>query len=119
MPPHLTTGRGLLDWQVRSLKAIGSPSYPFDEAAAAETAGCAWDRDHDPLGMLRQAVAVLKSGDRTEYLRSLRVPTLDLRGESFPPVPQAGEAGEAQEAGGEFLLMGYFCRAGLDSFSYW
>jgi phage shock protein A len=39
--------------------------------------------------------------------------TLDLRGESFPPVPKAGEAGEAQEAGGEFLLMGYFCRAGL------
>lgn len=31
---------------------------------------------------LRQAVAVIKSGDRTEQLRSLLVPTLVIHGES-------------------------------------
>lgn len=72
--------QGFIDWQVRALKAIGSPGYPFDEAAAVERAGRAWDRDHDPLGMLRQSVAVLKSGDRTEQLRSLRMPTLVIHG---------------------------------------
>jgi hypothetical protein len=61
--------QGFIDWQVRSLKAISSPGYPFDEVAVADRAGRAWDRDHDSSGMLRQSVAVLKSGDRTEKLR--------------------------------------------------
>jgi pimeloyl-ACP methyl ester carboxylesterase len=74
--------QGFIDWQVRSLKAIGSPKYPLDETVATENAGHAWDRDHDPLGMLRQSVAVLKSGDRTEQLRSLRMPTLVIHGEN-------------------------------------
>ena len=82
--------QGYIDWQVRSLKAIGSPKYPLDEVYAAENAGRAWDRDHDPLGMLRQAVAVLKSGDRTEKLRSLHVPTLVIHGESDKMVDVSG-----------------------------
>jgi pimeloyl-ACP methyl ester carboxylesterase len=69
-----------VQWQLNALRAIGSPNYPLDEAAAAERSGRAWDRDHDPLGMLRQSVAVLKSGDRTEALRRLRVPALVLHG---------------------------------------
>jgi pimeloyl-ACP methyl ester carboxylesterase len=46
----------------------------------AERAGRAYDRGHDRLGMVRQSVAVLASGDRTERLRSLRVPTLVIHG---------------------------------------
>jgi len=82
--------QGYIEWQVRSLKAIGSPKYPLDEVYAAQNAGRAWDRDHDPLGMLRQAVAVLKSGDRTEKLRSLQVPTLIIHGESDKMVDVSG-----------------------------
>jgi pimeloyl-ACP methyl ester carboxylesterase len=72
--------QGFIDWQVRSLKAISSPGYPFDEVAVADRAGRAWDRDHDSSGMLRQSVAVLKSGDRTEKLRMVNVPTLVIHG---------------------------------------
>jgi pimeloyl-ACP methyl ester carboxylesterase len=72
--------QGYIEWQVRSLKTIGSPGYPFDEKAAADRAGRSWDRDHDLLGMLRQSVAVLKSGDRTAKLRSLRIPALVIHG---------------------------------------
>ena len=78
--PPSNDRRGAIDWQVRSLKAIGSPKFPIDEAVLAESAGRAWDRDHDPLGMLRQSVAVLKSGDRTKQLRNLHVPTLVIHG---------------------------------------
>lgn len=74
--------QGFIDWQVRSLKAIGSPGYPFNEDAATKRAGLSWDRDHDPLGMLRQSVAVLKSGDRTEKLRAVKIPTLVIHGDS-------------------------------------
>lgn len=72
--------RAYVEWQLAALRTIGSPKYPLDEAAAAERAGRAWDRDHDPLGMLRQSVAVLKSGDRTAALHALRVPTLVIHG---------------------------------------
>ena len=87
-PPMMTVK--LIDWQVRSLKAIGSPKYPLDEVYAAEIAGLAWDRDHDPLAMLRQSVAVLKSGDRTEKLRSLQVPALIIHGENDKMVDVSG-----------------------------
>lgn len=45
-----------------------------------DRAGRSWDRDHDHQGMIRQAVAVLASGDRTARLRVLQVPTLVLHG---------------------------------------
>ena len=68
------------DAPVPDLQEVGSPGFEFDEAAVADRAGRSWDRGHDPLGMLRQSVAVLASGDRTAELRSLRVPTLVLHG---------------------------------------
>ncbi|MEV0296408.1 alpha/beta hydrolase [Nocardia sp. NPDC050710] len=71
---------GYIDWSVRSMRATGSPGFTFDEAAAAELAGRVYDRGFDLDGMMRQAVAVLASGDRTARLRSLRLPTLVLHG---------------------------------------
>ena len=73
---------GYIDWQIRAFRVIGSPGFAFDEAAVADRAGRSWDRDHDPLGMLRQAVAVVASGDRTARLRELHLPALVLHGDS-------------------------------------
>lgn len=78
-PPY-DDRQGYINWRVKSLKTIGSPVYPFDEEGIAEIAGLSWDRDHDPLGMARQLVAVLKSGDRTPLLHNLHVPTLVING---------------------------------------
>jgi pimeloyl-ACP methyl ester carboxylesterase len=72
--------QGYVDWQVRAFRAVGSPGFELDEAAVADRAGRSYDRGHDPSGMLRQSVASLASGARTERLRSLRVPTLVLHG---------------------------------------
>ena len=72
--------QGFIDWQVRAIRAVGSPGFEFDEVAVADRAGRCYDRDRDPLGMARQAVAALASGDRTARLRSLRVPTLVIHG---------------------------------------
>jgi pimeloyl-ACP methyl ester carboxylesterase len=72
--------QGFIDWRVRALRAVGSPGFEFDEAAVADRAARSYDRDHDHLGMARQAVAVLASGDHTKRLRPLRVPTLVLHG---------------------------------------
>ncbi|MFT3713747.1 MAG: alpha/beta hydrolase [Archangium sp.] len=65
---------------IRSHEVTGSPLYPTDPKLIAERAGRAWDRDHDPLGPVRQGIASLASGDRTERLRTLDVPTLIIHG---------------------------------------
>jgi pimeloyl-ACP methyl ester carboxylesterase len=72
----LTTSHRTAD-RVAAQPLIG---HRLDEAAVADRAARSYDRDHDRLGMARQAVAVLASGDRTERLRLLRVPTLVLHG---------------------------------------
>ena len=69
-----------IDWQVRALRRAASPTFPFDETAAAERSGRVFDRGYDPLGIQRQGLAVLATGDRTERLRSLRMPTLVVHG---------------------------------------
>jgi pimeloyl-ACP methyl ester carboxylesterase len=74
--------QGFIEWQVRAFKAVGSPKYLLDEKTAAINAGRSWDRDHDRLASLRQKVAVLKSGDRTEKLKFLSIPTLVMHGDS-------------------------------------
>lgn len=88
-PPY-NDRQGYINWRVRSLKAIGATAYPFDEETAIETAGLSWDRDHDPLALTRQAVAVLKSGDRTPMLQNLDIPTLVIHGKSDKMIDVSG-----------------------------
>ncbi|KNB50524.1 alpha/beta fold hydrolase [Streptomyces caatingaensis] len=72
--------QGYVEWFVRAFRVAGSPGFPYDEAAAAERARLAHERGLDPLGLRRQAVAALASGDRTARLRRLDVPTLVIHG---------------------------------------
>ena len=122
MPPQ-DDRQGFIEWSVRSLNAIGSTQYPLDEEAAADRAGRAWDRDHDPLGMLRQSVAVLKSGDRTELLKKLRVPALVIHGSTDKMLHVSGGKATAQAIPGAKLQiieeMGHgFPPALLDVFAH-
>ncbi|MFE2961934.1 alpha/beta fold hydrolase [Nocardia tengchongensis] len=78
-------------WQVRNVRAVGSPGFPFDEAAAADRAGRAYDRGVDQAAMMRHFLAVLASEtDRTARLRTLRVPTLVLHGLDDPMIDVSG-----------------------------
>ncbi|MFJ8141274.1 hypothetical protein [Streptomyces sp. NPDC096013] len=67
-------------WQVRALRPAAPAAYPFDETAAAERSGRAFDRGYDPLGIQGQDLSVLATGDRTERPRSLWVPVLVAHG---------------------------------------
>ena len=72
--------QGFIEWQVRALRAVASPAFEFEEERIADVAARSWDRGHDPLGLARHAVASLASGDRTERLRTLTLPTLVIHG---------------------------------------
>lgn len=59
---------------------MGSPGFPAELDQVAARAARAYDRGYDPIGIARQAIASVASGDRTELLRHLDVPTLVIHG---------------------------------------
>jgi pimeloyl-ACP methyl ester carboxylesterase len=63
---------------------IGSPGYPPDDEWRVELAGQRWDQGLDPAGVMRQWMASLASGDRTEAVRGIRALTLVVHGDSDP-----------------------------------
>jgi pimeloyl-ACP methyl ester carboxylesterase len=71
---------GFVEFVVGAWKVIGSPGFDVDEGALRARAGASYDRGIFPDGTGRQLVAILASGDRTEALRSLDVPTRVIHG---------------------------------------
>jgi pimeloyl-ACP methyl ester carboxylesterase len=69
---------------VRTVSVIGSPAYPMERERVEALAGAMYDRSHNPAGIVRQMQAISASGDRTEALRHLRVPTTVLHGSADP-----------------------------------
>ncbi len=74
------TRQEVIDRQVKAFRVIGSPGFPTAPELIAASAGHAFDRGYDPAGVARQAIASVASGDRTELLRKLDVPTLVIHG---------------------------------------
>ncbi|MFE0172155.1 alpha/beta fold hydrolase [Streptomyces sp. NPDC059002] len=94
-----------VDWQVRALRLAASPGYAFDTAAASELAGRVFDRGYDALGMQRQGLAVVATGDRTERLRALKVPTLVVHGAADVVCDAGGGRATAAAVPGAELLV--------------
>jgi pimeloyl-ACP methyl ester carboxylesterase len=93
-------------WQVRALRLAASPGSKFDASAAAERAGRVFDRGYDALGMQRQGLAVVATGDRTARLRSLQVPTLVLHGAADIVCDvSGGRATAAAVPGAELVIL--------------
>jgi pimeloyl-ACP methyl ester carboxylesterase len=104
--PPARTREEVVARAVRSFAVVGSPAFPADPAAVAEVAGLAYDRDHDEVAIARQAVASVASGDRTERLRALDLPTLVLHGLADTLCdPSGGRATAAAIPGAELVLI--------------
>jgi pimeloyl-ACP methyl ester carboxylesterase len=78
------------DHMVRLFKRIGSRGFEWDEGEFRERAKLALSRGRSSAGVLRQIAAVIASGDRTEQLRSIRVPTLVIHGDRDIMVSPSG-----------------------------
>jgi pimeloyl-ACP methyl ester carboxylesterase len=77
-PPQTAAEAG--EAAIRAAKVIGSTGFPLDEDDLRARGVAAFERSRRPMGFLRQLAAILASGDRTERLRSVRVPTLVIHG---------------------------------------
>ena len=89
---------------VKSWRVI-SGTFPFDEERIAQRTGMMYDRAFYPAGIARQLVAIMASGDRTEALKQVTVPTLVIHGEVDPLVTPSGGRATAEAIPGAELLM--------------
>jgi pimeloyl-ACP methyl ester carboxylesterase len=82
--------KGFLDHSVRAARILGSPGFPFDEAAQRAQALGEAKRAYNPAGFGRQIAAIVAAGDRRARLNTIAAPTLVLHGAADPLIPLAG-----------------------------
>jgi proline iminopeptidase len=79
----------MIEQMVQLLRAIGSPAYPATEKQLRRRVARSLRRNCCPAGAARQMLAVAASGDRSELLKTITVPTLVIHGAADPMVPLA------------------------------
>jgi pimeloyl-ACP methyl ester carboxylesterase len=91
---------------IRNARTIGSPAYPWDEAALRQRVIAEYERAFNPTGVQRQMAAIRGDGDRTERLSRLKVPAVVLHGADDPLIkPFGGEATAAAIPGAELRVI--------------
>jgi pimeloyl-ACP methyl ester carboxylesterase len=86
--------------------AVTASKKYFDPAKARERAAAAYDRAFYPEGAPRQLAAIYASGDRTEALHGVTVPTLVLHGRDDTLItPSGGQLTAEAIPGAHFLLL--------------
>jgi pimeloyl-ACP methyl ester carboxylesterase len=95
-----------VDQVLRVWKVIGSPGFAEDEVWIRALAGEAFDRSYYPIGIARQLLAILASGDRSGALARVAVPTLVIHGREDPLIQlSGGEATAAAVPGADLLVI--------------
>jgi pimeloyl-ACP methyl ester carboxylesterase len=77
----------------------------FDEVEVRALVEAALDRGRDPVGRVRQLMAIQASPDRTRALREVRAPTLVVHGLMDPLVLPSGGIATTRAVPGSRLLM--------------
>jgi pimeloyl-ACP methyl ester carboxylesterase len=90
---------------VKTFKVIGSPGFPFEEDMVREMAARSYDRGHSAAGVMRQLHAIIASGDRTQALHQVQVPTAVIHGTRDPLVKPSGGKATARAIPGARLMM--------------
>jgi pimeloyl-ACP methyl ester carboxylesterase len=94
IPPLLTRApddrEGFAEAAVRAFAVIGSKGVPGQDERVRERARASFDRGYHPEGTGRQLVAIIASGDRTEALRKLDLPTEVIHGTADPLIDVSG-----------------------------
>ncbi|MGD0527502.1 MAG: alpha/beta hydrolase [Polyangiaceae bacterium] len=87
---------GALERALTTWRVVRSPGFPFDEERIRHRAMLAWERDHEPAGVARQAAAIVTQRDRTADLGRVRTPVVVIHGAADPLIDVSG--GEATAA---------------------
>ncbi|HUF32746.1 MAG TPA: alpha/beta hydrolase [Acidimicrobiales bacterium] len=93
-----------LEATVAAEQLLNGPTIPFDAERSRRRAEVQWDRGYYPVGVGRQLIAILASGDRTEGLGSVAVPFLVIHGDADPLVGYTGGEATAKAVPGAELM---------------
>jgi pimeloyl-ACP methyl ester carboxylesterase len=96
---------GYIDFHVKAFKTIGSPGFDLDEDFLRWRAGATYDRSMYPDGFKRQLAAIIASGDRTEVLAQVSVPTVVIHGADDPLITVSGGEATARAIPGAELVV--------------
>lgn len=97
---------GFIEGTVAGRKVIGSPDFPTDEDWLRATGELIHERGLNPDGTQRQLVAAICSGNRTERLHQLDVPTVVIHGLADILIdPSGGRATAAAIPGAELVMI--------------
>ena len=88
-PPKRATFEQLVQASMRLFRALGGPGFPISDADLYERCARSIRRSYAPAGTGRQLLAIAASGDRSDDLRRIAVPTLVLHGADDPLLPLA------------------------------
>lgn len=92
--------------RLMAMRTVGStPAFPSDEAELTARIALAYDRDHDMTAFARQAIAAVATGDRTESLRRVSVPTLVIHGDADRMCDISGGRATAEAIPGSELVI--------------
>lgn len=80
----------VIEYGIRTARAIGSPGYPAPEERLRERIARDYRRSFFPEGAARQIAAIVDDGDRRRRLRRVTAPTLVIHGVDDPLVPVEG-----------------------------
>lgn len=94
-----------VEHMLRTVGVIGSPGFPRDEQGLRELAALSFDRGHDGRAARRQLGAIVASGDRTEQLRGVGVPTVVIHGSADRLVRPSGGRATAKAIPGARLVI--------------
>jgi pimeloyl-ACP methyl ester carboxylesterase len=94
---------GAIEAALETRRLLATPGT-FDEPAERAVVAAAIDRSFDPAAVGRQLAAMWASGDRTERLRSLAVPTLVIHGTNDHLIDFSGAAATAAAIPGARLI---------------
>jgi pimeloyl-ACP methyl ester carboxylesterase len=103
--PPPTDREGYIDHTVAIGRLLTCDQVPFDEERARARSALAYDRCFYPEGPSRQLLAVLASGDWTERLATVQVPTLVIHGALDPLVDVSGGEATARAIPGARLMV--------------
>ncbi len=90
---------------VKLFQLIGSPGFPTPEEVLRKRMAANLARSYNPAGTMRQLLAIVASGDRSDSLRKIHVPTLVIHGDADPLVPVAHGKDTAAKIPGATLKL--------------
>jgi pimeloyl-ACP methyl ester carboxylesterase len=105
LEPEPGDREGFVEHTIRSWRLLNGTVFPVDEAQVREWAHESYGRGLNPNGAARHFAAILATGNRKEALKSIKVPTLVIHGDSDPLVPIACGQDTAEAIPGARLLI--------------